>query len=75
MVGQELTRFLAIGQRVKLEGEGFQAIIANVCWRSGADYGLAFEQVFALETFARLVAQLQGIAAEEAAGKMRNQQA
>ncbi len=71
----ELTRFLAIGQRVKLEGEGFQAIIANVCWRSGADYGLAFEQVFALETFARLAAQLQGIAAEEAAGKMRNQQA
>lgn len=68
-----LTRFLAVGQRVKLEGEGFPANVAKVCWRSGADYGLAFEQIFTLETFARLAAQLQGIPAEEAAGTIRQQ--
>lgn len=55
----ETSRFLAIGQRIKLEGEGFPPTIANVRWRSGPDYGLVFEQVFTLETVARLAASLQ----------------
>lgn len=55
----ETSRFLAIGQRVKLEGNGFPGIVAKVCWRSGPDYGLVFEQVFTLETLAVLAAQLQ----------------
>lgn len=55
----ETTRFLAISQRVKLEGDGFPAMIAKVCWRSGSDYGLVFEQVFSLEALAKLAASLQ----------------
>lgn len=54
----ETSRFLAIGQRIRLEGEGFPAIIARVCWRSGADYGLAFEQVFTLAQFGAMAARL-----------------
>jgi hypothetical protein len=37
-----------------------------VCWRSGTDYGLAFEQVFTLDAIAVLAARLQGIGAAEA---------
>ena len=59
--GIETTRFLAIGQRIKLEGDGFPATIAKVCWRSGADYGLVFEQVFTLEGLAVLAARLQNL--------------
>lgn len=55
----ETARYLAIGQRVKLEGDGFPATLAKVCWRSGPDYGLAFEQVFTLEALAKLAAALQ----------------
>jgi hypothetical protein len=55
----ESLRFLAIGQQIRLEGEGFPATIAKVCWRSGPDYGLVFEQVFQLEQLAVLAAQLQ----------------
>ena len=57
----ETARFLAIGQRIKLEGDGFPATIAKVCWRSGADYGLVFEQVFTLESLAVLAAGLQNL--------------
>jgi PilZ domain len=57
----ETTRFLAIGQRVKLEGDGFPAVLAKVCWRSGSDYGLVFEQVYTLETLAVLAAALQNM--------------
>ena len=56
----ETMRFLAIGQRVKLEGDRFPATLAKVCWRSGQDYGLAFEEVFTLEALAVLAADLQG---------------
>ncbi len=64
--GIETSRYLAIGQRVKLEGEGFPATIAKVCWRSGADYGLVFEQVFTLEGLAVLAARLQKVTEAEA---------
>ncbi len=64
----ETARFLAIGQRVKLEGEGFPPTLAKVCWRSGALYGLAFEQVFTLEGLAELAARLQ-LPAEAHAGR------
>ena len=54
-------RFLALGQRIKLQGERFPAILAKVCWRSGTDYGLVFEQVFTLEALAVMAAQLQQV--------------
>jgi hypothetical protein len=57
----ECSRFLAIGQRVKLQGDGFALNMAKVCWRSGNAYGLAFEQVFTLEALAVMAAQLQQI--------------
>jgi hypothetical protein len=55
----ETARFLAIGQRVRIAGEGFAEVPAKVCWRSGSDYGLVFEQVFTLEQLAVLAAELQ----------------
>lgn len=55
----ETQRYLAIGQKVRLEGDGLPATVAKVCWRSGADYGLVFEQVFQLEQLAVLADQLQ----------------
>ena len=55
----ETARFLAIGQKVRIEGEGFPAVPAKVCWRSGAEYGLAFDQLFTLEGLAVLAAGLQ----------------
>lgn len=54
-------RFLALGQRIKLQGDHFPAILAKVCWRSGGEYGLVFEQVFTLEEVAVLAAQLQHV--------------
>lgn len=57
----ECSRYLALGQRVKLQGDGFPLNMAKVCWRSGNSYGLAFEQVFKLEEFAVMAAQLQQI--------------
>ena len=54
-------RFLAIGQPVRLEADKFPKIFAKVAWRSGSDYGLAFEQVFAFEALALLAADLQGL--------------
>ena len=59
----ETARYLALGQRLKLEGDGFPAVMAKVCWRNGSDYGLAFEQVFTLEALAVLAARLQHVAA------------
>ncbi len=55
----ETSRHLAIGQRVKLEADGFPPVMARVCWRSAPEFGLAFEQVFTLEELARLSAGLQ----------------
>ena len=55
----ETARHVALGQRLKLEGDGFGAVDAKVCWRSGSEYGLAFEQVFTLEGLAVLAAELQ----------------
>jgi hypothetical protein len=55
----EAARHLALGQQVRLEGDGFPATLAKVCWRSGSDYGLIFEQIFGLEQLAVLAAQLQ----------------
>jgi hypothetical protein len=55
----ETSRHLAIGQRVKLEADGFPPVIARVRWRSAPEFGLAFEQVFPLEELARLAAGLQ----------------
>lgn len=55
----EAGRFLAVGQRVKLQADGFPAVMAKVCWRSAPEYGLAFEQVFTLEALAVLAAELQ----------------
>jgi PilZ domain len=57
----ETARHLALGQRLKLEADGFPAVMAKVCWRNGSDYGLAFEQVFTLEAVAVLAARLQHI--------------
>ena len=53
------SRRLAIGQRVKLEADGLPPILARICWRSEAEFGLAFEQVFALDELARLANALQ----------------
>ena len=71
----ETTRFLAISQRIKLEGDLFPAMIAKVCWRSGADYGLVFEQVFSLVAFAMLAAKLQGLASAPATSGVKQLQA
>ena len=57
----ECSRFLAIGQRVKLQGDGFPLNMAKVCWRSGSSYGMAFEQVFTLEALAVMAAELQRV--------------
>ncbi len=59
----ECGRFLALGQRIKLQGDLFPAIQAKVCWRAGSEYGLAFEQVFTLEALAVLAAELQHVGA------------
>ena len=69
--GIETTRFLAIGQRIKLEGDGFPATIAKVCWRSGPDYGLVFEQVFTLEGLAVMAADIQRNASSQNAARKR----
>jgi PilZ domain len=58
----ETARYLALGQRLKLEADSFPAVMAKVCWRNGSDYGLAFEQVFTLEALAVLAARLQHVA-------------
>ena len=71
----ETTRFLALSQRLKLEGDLFPAMIAKVCWRSGADYGLVFEQVFSLVAFAMLAAKLQGLASAPATSGVKQLQA
>lgn len=55
----ECPRHLAVEQRVKLEVAGLPPLIANVCWRSSPDYGLVFQQAFALADLARLTARLQ----------------
>jgi hypothetical protein len=55
----ECPRHLAVEQRVKLEVAGLPQLIANVCWRSSPDYGLVFQQAFALPELARLTAELQ----------------
>lgn len=55
----ECSRHLAVEQRVKLEVAGLPSLIANVCWRSSPDYGLVFQQAFALADLARLTADLQ----------------
>jgi hypothetical protein len=57
----ECGRFLAIGQRVKLQGDGFPLNMAKVCWRSGSAYGLAFEQIYTLEALAVMAAELQQV--------------
>jgi hypothetical protein len=58
----ETTMRLAIRQKVKLTAKGLPPIIANVCWRSIAAYGLVFQQVFTFEELARLAAELQPFA-------------
>jgi len=63
----ECSRFLAIGQRVKLNGDRFPLNMAKVCWRSGNTYGLAFEQVFTLEALAVMAAELQHVGSAPAA--------
>jgi hypothetical protein len=55
----ECPRHIAVEQRVKLEVAGLPPLIANVCWRSSPDYGLVFQQTFALADLARLTARLQ----------------
>ena len=57
----ECARFLALGQRITLQGDLFPAVLAKVCWRSGSAYGLAFEQVFSLEALAVMAAELQQV--------------
>ena len=57
----ECARFLALGQRIKLQGDHFPAVLAKVCWRSGSDYGLVFEQVFTLEALAVMAGTLQHV--------------
>ncbi len=57
----ECGRFLALGQRIKLQGDHFPAVLAKVCWRSGTDYGLVFEQVFTLDALAVMAAELQQV--------------
>ena len=67
----ETTRFLALGQRVRLEGDRFPATVAKVCWRSGREYGLVFEQVFTLEALAVLAAGLQQVSDSPPPGEKR----
>ena len=67
----ETARYLAIGQKVRLEGDGLPATVAKVRWRSGADYGLVFEQVFTLEALAVLADKLQRAAAIPAVTRLQ----
>ena len=59
-------RHLAVGQRVKLEAEGFPPVIARVAWRSTPEYGLAFEEVFTLKALAVLIAGRHGVGSVQA---------
>lgn len=50
---------LAIGQLVRIEGEGLPPLHARVRWRRGKAHGLVFHQGFQLEALAELAARLQ----------------
>lgn len=53
--GIEISRHLAMTQRVRLDVEGLPTVYASVRWRSHPNYGLAFENVFKMDEFARLI--------------------
>ena len=51
--------FLALGQRLRLEGQGVPPRTATVSWRRDGAYGLVLEETFRLEELAQLNARLQ----------------
>ena len=52
-------RYLAIGQRVRLEASGMPSRMGCVRWRKLPHYGLVFDQSMTLHDFACMVAELQ----------------
>ncbi len=51
---------LALAQKLRLEADNLPSIQAGVRWRSGSDYGLAFDDTFQFSELAQLAAELQG---------------
>lgn len=56
-------RYLALGQRLRLEAQGMPSRMGCVQWRRLPHYGLVFDQSMALPDFACMVGELQLIAA------------
>ena len=52
-------RYLAVGQRVRLEAQGMPSRMGCVKWRALPRYGLVFDQTMSLPDFACMVGQLQ----------------
>lgn len=50
--------YLAIDERIRIEGDGLPELSAKVRWRRRPLYGLIFEQTFRLDDLARLAARL-----------------
>jgi hypothetical protein len=50
---------LAIGQHVRLTGDGFPVLDAKVRWRRGKAHGLVFQRSFQLDELAKLVGRVQ----------------
>lgn len=45
---------LALNQQIKLETEGMPVLMATVRWRSHPNYGIAFQNFFRMDEFAKL---------------------
>jgi hypothetical protein len=58
---------LAIGERVRIQGESLPELTGRVRWRRRPLYGLILEQTFRFEELARLTAQLSGLGASPTA--------
>lgn len=54
----ESTVRLAIGQRLRIEGDDIPEFEANVCWRKNPEHGVAFQQGMDLAQLALIVASL-----------------
>lgn len=59
--------FLAIGERIRIEGDGLPELTGRVRWRRRPLYGLIFEQTFRFDDLARLTARLTSAMAKEVA--------
>lgn len=62
-------RPLPLSRRVRLDAAAMPSRMAVVRWRNGEEHGLAFDEVFSLDSFASLAARLQRPAAHHSSHK------